>query len=388
MTGILYTLMLTAIVYFIRLSGISAQITPCPDEMITIVDGVSGNRTCMDCSFFSCPPGQGLTVKCGDVITPQTSISCKPCVLGETYSNLTEPGSCRDCMNCGKYRETKEACTLTSKAVCGKCVTGAYPEGLLGICVPCSHCCNDKDDVIIPGCQAPGVPENKRCTFTRSEKCSSNITREVSPSTTPPTTLAKAMKSPTRPSSVSHPPGGNKTEEGTGQGDVQEKQTQLETEGVESDRKKDSREKWIIGGCVSVAFLAAVVAIVILVRRLKQSRRKDQGDLIQNTPPEEDKNLIENTTPEKDLDLVETTTPKEDIGNETDDIHLRSSQKPPVKCIEVSPLPYPVEESKSGNIASEKGMKSTSCSKEHSPAKQGEAALQKKTEINIKILTQ
>ena len=329
--------------------------------MITIVDKVSGNRTCMDCSLFSCPPGQGLTVKCGDVITPQTSLSCKPCVLGETYSDANEPGSCRDCMNCGKYRETKKACTLTSKAVCGKCLNGAYPEGLLGICVPCSHCCNDKDDVIIPGCQVPGVPGNKRCTFARSEKCSSNITRQVFPPTTPPTTLAKALKSPTRSSSVSHPPGEKKTAEGTGQGDVQEEQTQLETEGVESDRKKDSREKWIIGGCVSVAFLAAVVvALLILVRRLRKQRRRrrrrnDQGDLIENTPPEEDQDLIENTTPEEDLDLIENTTPEEEII-ETDDIHHRASQKPPVKCTEDSPLPYPVEESKSGNIASEKGI--------------------------------
>lgn len=379
-TGIFHGLMLAATIFSSRFLGISAQITPCPGDMITIVDEVSGNRTCMHCSLFSCPPGQGLTVKCGDVITPQTPISCESCVLGETYSDANEPGSCRDCMNCGKYRETKKACTLTSKAVCGKCVTGAYPEGLLGICVPCSHCCNDKDDVIIPGCQVLGVPENKRCTFARSEKCTRNIT-------TPTTTLAEAPKSPTRSSSVSHPPSGKKTAEETGQGDVQEEQTQLETEGVESDRKKDSREKWIIGGCVSAFLAAVVVAIVILVRRLKQSRRKNQGDLIRNTPPEEDKDLIENTTPEKDLDLVETTTPEKDIGNETDDIHHRSSQKPPVKCTEDSPLPYPVEESKSGNIASEKGMKSTSCSKEHSLVKRGEAALKKKTEININILT-
>ena len=325
--------------------------------MITIVDKVSGNRTCMDCSLFSCPPGQGLTVKCGDTITPQTPILCKSCVLGETYSDANEPGSCKDCMNCGKYRETKKACTLNSKAVCGKCVTGAYPEGLLGICVPCSHCCNDKDDVIIPGCHVPGVPENKQCTFARSEKCSSNTTRQV----LPPTTPNKEQKSPTRSSSVSHPPSGKKRAEETGQGDVQEEQTQLETEGVESDRKKhDSREKWIIGGCVGVAFLAAVVAtIVILVRCLRKQRRtrrrKDQGDLLENTPPGEDQDLIENTTPEEDLDLIETTTPEEEII-ETDDIHHRASQKPPVKCTEDSPLPYPVEESKSGNIASEKGI--------------------------------
>ena len=283
--------------------------------MITIVDNVSGNRTCIDCLLFLCPPGEGLTVKCRDVITSQTSILCKPCVLGETYSDALEPGSCKDCMNCGKYRETKKACTLTSKAVCGKCVTGAYPEGLLGTCVPCSHCCNDEDDVIIAGCQVPGVPKNMRCTFARSEKCSRNITRQVLLPTTPTTTLAKALRLQTRSASVSHTQSGKKTVELQEEElrirnkteKAQEEQTQL-MEGVESDRKNDSKIKWIRLFSLNVAFAVAAIA-TMLVCRLKQSRRKD-----------------------------------------------RPSQKPPVKSTGDSPLPYPVKESKSGNIASEKGI--------------------------------
>ena len=130
-------------------------------------------------------------------------------------------------------------------------------------------------------------------------KCSRNIERQVLPPTTPSTTLAKALKPPTRSRSVSHSPSGKKTAEGIGQGD-QESKTQLETEGVETDRNKDSKTKWVIGGCVSVAFLAAVVVTIVilkLVRRLKQRRRKYQGDLIEHPPPEEDQVLVENTTP-------------------------------------------------------------------------------------------
>ena len=123
-----------------------------------------------------CPAGQGLSVDCGDVISPQTPIVCKPCELGRTYSSKSEAGACKSCMNCGEYRETISPCTLTSEAVCGKnCKLGAYPEDMLSMCRPCSACCNDEDDIIEPGCQVPGVPKNKQCSELRSEKCSKVI---------------------------------------------------------------------------------------------------------------------------------------------------------------------------------------------------------------------
>ena len=144
----------------------------CPGNNITIRDSVTGHVQCQKC--LVCPAGQGLSVDCGDVITPQTAIVCKPCEQGMTYSSKSEAGACKTCTNCGEYRETIKSCTLTSNAVCGKnCQLGAYPEGMLGTCRPCSACCNDGNDIFEPQCQVPRVPKNKQCSELRSEKCSS-----------------------------------------------------------------------------------------------------------------------------------------------------------------------------------------------------------------------
>ena len=107
-------------------------------------------------------------------------MQCKPCVLGETYSASFKAGGCEDCGNCGEYRETTKACTVTSKAVCGRCKPGAYVEGMLGLCKPCSPCCNDGKDIIIPECQVPGVPKGMQCSYLRSNKCSAFVTSSIS----------------------------------------------------------------------------------------------------------------------------------------------------------------------------------------------------------------
>lgn len=124
-------------------------------------------------------------MRCGDVISSTTPIACKACVLGETYSSAYEAGACKDCENCGPYRETIKACTLTSKAVCGKCKASAYGEPMLSMCKPCSPCCNDGNDIVVPECQVAGVPKHMRCTFMRSEKCSKLITNADISTTAP-----------------------------------------------------------------------------------------------------------------------------------------------------------------------------------------------------------
>ena len=154
---------------------LSASASPtCPGNSITIRNPVTGHVQCQKC--LVCPAGQGLSVDCGDVITPQTAIVCKPCEQGMTYSSKSEAGACKTCTNCGEYRETIKSCTLTSNAVCGKnCKLGAYPEGMVGMCKPCSACCNDGNDIFEPQCQVPRVPKNKQCSELRSEKCSKKI---------------------------------------------------------------------------------------------------------------------------------------------------------------------------------------------------------------------
>ena len=170
-----------------------------------IKDSVSGSVECQDCR--KCPSGEGLSVKCGDFIDSQTPLVCKPCVLGETYSSAYEAGACKDCKNCGLYRETIKACTLTSKAVCGKCKVGAYEEPMLSMCKPCSPCCNDGKDIVISQCQVPGIPANEQCSFVRLSKCS-KVATTASVSTMAPAVEANhSTEESTTPSTVTSPVG-------------------------------------------------------------------------------------------------------------------------------------------------------------------------------------
>ncbi|KAL9971831.1 hypothetical protein ACROYT_G018042 [Oculina patagonica] len=183
----------------VTVSDVSAQAVPCKVDSITVKDPVTGLVQCQDC--LKCPAGEGLSVNCGDVITPKTPLACKPCVLGETYSSAYEAGACKDCENCGQYRETTKPCTLTSKAECGKCESGAYAEPMLGMCRPCSPCCNDGNDIVVPECQVPGVPTNTQCSYARSVKCSKMLAKAII-STATPSVQTNHSKVPSKVSST------------------------------------------------------------------------------------------------------------------------------------------------------------------------------------------
>ena len=152
----------------------SKFVSPCHGDSIAIYNSTSGAVKCQAC--VKCPQGRGLSVQCSSVQSPETPVVCEPCVLGKTYSSGKDAGACMSCENCEEYRETIKACTLTSKAVCGKCKPGAYQDDrLTHLCQPCSRCCDDQDDLVEPQCQE--MPENKRCSFHRSHVCSKVITR-------------------------------------------------------------------------------------------------------------------------------------------------------------------------------------------------------------------
>ena len=165
----LFGILCITMMFVLRMSVSASPI--CPGSSITIRNPATGHVQCQKC--LVCPAGQDLSVDCGDVITPQTAIVCKPCEQGMTYSSKSEAGACKTCTNCGEYRETIKSCTLTSNAVCGEnCTLGAYSEGIRGMCRPCSACCNDGNDYIEPKCKVPWVPKNKQCSDLRLKKCS------------------------------------------------------------------------------------------------------------------------------------------------------------------------------------------------------------------------
>ena len=181
-------------------------------------------------------------------------MQCKPCVLGETYSASFKAGGCEDCGNCGEYRETTKACTVTSKAVCGRCKPGAYVEGMLGLCKPCSPCCNDGKDIIIPECQVPGVPKGMQCSYLRSNKCSAVVTSSIS--TAPSTLQLDQSTTQWRPSSFIR---------------RTEVNSPLSEQAVNLTREA-SPNVGIIAGCFVGGLLIAIIAIAC--RIVMPKRRK------------------------------------------------------------------------------------------------------------------
>lgn len=270
----------------------------------------------MDC--FTCPEGQGLTVNCGSVITPQTPLSCKPCVLGETYSPANEPGACKDCENCDEYQETIKACTLTSKARCGKCKVGAYPDALLPKCVPCSQCCNDGNDDVIPACQVPGVPKDKQCSYARSGKCSKlEVTGKVP--TKPNRSTASDQKLP--PSTVMRPsmnPTNKTTATGISHQGIDEETVAKEVKS--SNTTSGTTPKVIVGSVIGgFVVLAIVIAFGLVWRRRCKKPFKASTEAVID---------VENQTQEDVQDEL-------DVGNETDALNP-VIDLPPVeeKCYE------------------------------------------------------
>ena len=280
----------------------------CPGDMITKRDKVTGDDECVPC--LKCPAGFGLSVNCGDVITPQTLIVCQQCVLGKTYSPANEPGACKDCENCGKYQETIKACTLTSKAVCGKCKVGAYPDDLLPMCQPCSYCCNDGKDTVIPACQVPGIATGMQCTYLRSEKCRKAAAKEVSKaslstaSTVPSRSAAVTLSTP-YPTATKVTAQGNRSNEEQG--------IQYRGEQVQSDDSKGATfsPSKMVG--VIVGILSAFALVGLAVWKFKPSINQAVERRHRAAPDDAE---IEVGMPLQHLK-------GEDTGSETDELQTR-----------------------------------------------------------------
>ena len=208
-------------------------------------------------------------MKCGDFIDSQTPLVCQPCVLGQTYSSAYEAGACKDCENCDPYRETIKPCTLTSKAVCGKCKVDAYEEPMLSMCKPCSPCCNDGNDIVVPHCQVSGVPKNMQCTFMRSEKCGKLNTKAVI------STTAAALQT-TSPSTV--PITQNETEvpipaDVKSAGKRQVYPSESPTSGATDGPANGFSVNWAVGVAI-VGVLIVLVAVLAAFKYFKTKRKQ------------------------------------------------------------------------------------------------------------------
>ena len=253
--------------HFILLDVAAQTASSCDTESITITDPVTGSVQCQDC--LKCPAGEGLSVKCGDFIDSQTPLVCQPCVPGETYSSAYEAGACKDCENCGPYRETIKPCTLTSKAVCGKCKVDAYEEPMLSMCKPCSPCCNDGNGIVVPDCQVFGVPKNMQCTFMRSEKCGKLNTKAVI------STTAAALQT-TWPSTVpiTHNEAEAPIPAGVNSGGKRQVYpSESPTSGATNGSANGSSVNWAVGVAI-VGVLIILVAVLAALKYFKAKRKQ------------------------------------------------------------------------------------------------------------------
>ena len=303
--------------------GVQA-VTSCDAESITVKDPVSGSVQCQDC--LKCPAGKGLSVNCGDEISSSTPIGCKPCVLGETYSSAYEAGACKDCENCGPHRETIKACTLTSKAECGKCKVGAYVEPMLSMCKPCSPCCNDGKDIVISQCQVPGVPANKQCSFARSATCS-RVASTGSVSTVAPTVETNhSIVQSTIPSTVTSP------------AVIPDQSEPITTLPVDAS---PLQIKVIVGSLFGGVFVGLIIRYAVVKRR---KTRKQVHDLsLAETAPGERPEQVQNNNQQPNAgdggetdhpapaadDPEETTVPVQESGGKSQDKIGTQETKPP-----------------------------------------------------------
>lgn len=120
---------------------------------------------CQDCP--TCPRGEGVPVQCGSQVLDGTSLQCKPCEHGKSFSNTTDSSTCLSCHECGK-KTVLHQCNLTDNRICGDCPGKHFLEPHLNDCVECFNCCSD-------------VPDNERMTqcgkilgLPKSEWCEPN----------------------------------------------------------------------------------------------------------------------------------------------------------------------------------------------------------------------
>lgn len=144
----------------------------CTDKQYIIVTETL-SRTCYDCPH--CGVSQGLYPKCQSVLSSKKQSKCQSCIPGKNYSDTTDSSSCKPCKVCGVGKKIERSCNATHDTLCGDCDRGFYNESVGAnkevICQPCSYCCGDSKDIIIPECKAQGMRKNMQCAYTT--KCAS-----------------------------------------------------------------------------------------------------------------------------------------------------------------------------------------------------------------------
>ena len=117
---------------------------------------------CEDCP--KCLRGQGVPLQCGSRVPDGTSMQCKPCEHGKTFSNTTDSSTCLSCHECGK-KTVLHQCNLTDNRKCGDCPAKHFLDPHLHDCVECFTCCSDvPDNERMEQCgKVLGLPKSEWC---------------------------------------------------------------------------------------------------------------------------------------------------------------------------------------------------------------------------------
>ncbi|XP_028394810.1 tumor necrosis factor receptor superfamily member 16-like [Dendronephthya gigantea] len=141
--------------------------TKCSVDQITIIKNSSEH--CLDC--VECPVGTGSVPQCGSFLSKNTTVRCKKCDQGASYSETHDHTSCRPCRICVDNEEVIKKCTVSSDTQCGKCKPGYYRSFVFS-CEKCSPCCQDtKEDDVELQCLRQGFTTKDRACRDTGRDC-------------------------------------------------------------------------------------------------------------------------------------------------------------------------------------------------------------------------
>ena len=120
--------------------AVTLQCESCPNETITVINGLGECSTCWSCTI--CGEGQGSSVECGAKVSPGTQIHCVECIPGVNFSATFGFERCRPCGMClGKHQRVLSDCAPDRNITC-ECEDGYYYNETARECIPCTSCCS------------------------------------------------------------------------------------------------------------------------------------------------------------------------------------------------------------------------------------------------------
>ena len=91
------------------------------------------------------------------------------------YSDSLSSESCKPCSTCLPDEVIVAKCTNISdpRCTCKPCPKGYYRNKTISKCLPCSECCLDGTDEVVPQCVSQKIPRTQTCRYQKKKPCGS-----------------------------------------------------------------------------------------------------------------------------------------------------------------------------------------------------------------------